>query len=201
MTRKETAKQVVMSAGGIVKTADLLNAGLNKADIIKLNHEGYIERIRHGYYQLSEHPVNSEELLLKILIPEGIICMESALYYYGYSDFTPRVWTIAVPRTISRAKLKITGLNIKAYYLSSGFYKLGQTTSLFNGVRLPVYDKERTICDCFKYQARLDQEMFSKAIHAYVADPYKDLVNLSYYAKQLGVIRKLNDLMEVMLNE
>ena len=27
---------------------------------------------------------------------------------------------------------------------------LGKTTGIFNGIELPVYNRERTICDCFK---------------------------------------------------
>ena len=27
--------------------------------------------------------------------------------------------------------------------------KVGETTRVFNGVELPVYDRERTVCDCF----------------------------------------------------
>lgn len=34
----------------------------------------------------------------------------------------------------------------------------------FNGVELAVYDRERTICDCFKYRTKLDNEIFNKAM-------------------------------------
>ena len=70
----------------------------------------------------------------------------------------------------------------------------------FNGVALPVYDRERTICDCFKYRSRLDNELFAKALNAYVNDTSKDLKNLSEYAKQLRVHKKVTELMEVLLN-
>ncbi len=31
-----------------------------------------------------------EEALISKLLPQGIVCVESALFYYGYSDFAPR---------------------------------------------------------------------------------------------------------------
>jgi predicted transcriptional regulator of viral defense system len=65
---------------------------------------------------------------------------------------------------------------------------------------LPVYDRERTICDCFKYRARLDNEMFAKALNAYANDTNKNLKNLSDYAKKLRVYKKVTELMEVLLN-
>ena len=70
----------------------------------------------------------------------------------------------------------------------------------FNGVQLAVYDRERTICDCFKYRTKLDNEMFNKALNAYAADKKKNLSNLSSYAKKMRVYKKLMDVMEVLLN-
>ena len=80
------------------------------------------------------------------------------------------------------------------------FYHYGATVGDFNGVELKVYDRERTICDCFKYRSKLDSEIFNKAINAYVADPKKNLANLSKYAKDMGVYTKLMNVMEVLLN-
>jgi predicted transcriptional regulator of viral defense system len=200
MTKNEIAKQVLSTTGGIAKTADFLNAGLTKSDVCALANDGCLDRIRHGYYQLPDTADISEEQLLAVLIPEGIICVESALFHYGYSDFSPRMWTIAVPRTISRAKLKIDVVSFKPYFIPKEHYELGKTTAAFNGVTLAVYDRERTVCDCFKYRTRLDNEIFNKAVHAYVADDKKNLSNLSKYAKKLGLFKKVNALMEVLLN-
>lgn len=200
MTRKEIAKQVLMASGGIAKTAELISVGLSKSDISGLHNAGYFKRVRHGFYQFAGNTSVSEELLLKSVLPEGIVCVESALFHFGYSDFTPRVWSVAVPRTISRAKLKVDALPLKAYYIPKKHYEIGKTVDDFNGVELAVYDRERTICDCFKYRSRLDDETFNKAVHAYVADDKKNPGNLSKYAKELGVFRRVNELMEVLLN-
>ena len=45
--------------------------------------------------------------------------------------------------------------------------------------QLAVYARERTVCDCFKYRTKLDNEMFNKALNAYAADKKKNLSNLS----------------------
>lgn len=77
---------------------------------------------------------------------------------------------------------------------------LGETSGLFNGVTLPVYDRERTICDCFKYRTNLDHELFNKAVNAYALDEKKNLANLSRYAKEMGVYQELMNVMDVLLN-
>lgn len=200
MDKKTLSKQVIIEKGGIAKTSDFVAAGIPAVDVVNLCNTGYLECIRHGYYQLADWDTSSEEQLIATLIPKAIICVESALFHYGYSDFAPRKWSIAVPRSMSRTKLNIDALALQTYYVQSEIYELGKTTADFNGVILPVYDRERTICDCFKYRSRLDNAIFNKALNAYVNDSKKDLRNLSGYAKKLRVHKKVTELMEVLLN-
>ena len=200
MGNRELAQEIVERKGGVAKSADFVAAGLRAVDVVNMCNAGFLERVRHGYYSLAEKDVVSEERLLATLVPQGIVCVESALFYYGYSDFAPRKWSIAVPRTMSRAKLEVDALILHPYYVQDDLYELGKTTGDFQGVDLPVYDRERTICDCFKYRSRLDNEMFSKALNAYANDTKKNLKNLSAYARKLRVYKKVTELMEVLLN-
>lgn len=200
MDNHKIAKNVITEHGGIAKTSDFVDAGMAATDVVKLCNSGFLDRIRHGYYRLVDDDVTSEEQMLAVLIPQGVVCVESALFHYGYSDFAPRKWTIAVPRTVSRAKLEVDELPLQAYYVQPELYELGKTTDDFNGVILSVYDRERTICDCFRYRSRLDNEMFSKALNAYAVDANKNLKKLSEYAKRLRVYKKVTELLEVLMN-
>ena len=200
MTNFDVAKEVLRRSGGIAKTSDFLSAGITIKELGIFCKAEELARVRHGYYQLAGDETISEAQYLHALLPEGIVCVESALFHYGYSDFAPRVWTIAVPRSISLAKLRIDVVPVKAYYIQNDLHAIGKTVADFDGINLAIYDRERTICDCFKYRTKLDSEMFSKAINAYVADDEKNLCNLSEYAKELGLYKRIMDLMEVMLN-
>ena len=200
MDKKTLSKQVIIEKGGIAKTSDFVAAGIPAVDIVNLCNTGYLERIRHGYYQLADWDTSSEEQLIAALIPKAIICVESALFHYGYSDFAPRKWSIAVPRSMSRTKLDVDVLALQTYYVQPEIYELGKTTDDFGGIILPIYDRERTICDCFKYRSRLDNETFNKALNAYANDSKKNLQNLSGYAKKLRVYKKVTEIMEVLLN-
>ncbi len=200
MDNRKLAKQVIESKSGIAKSADFVAAGIRAVDVVNMCNAGYLDRVRHGYYQLAEKDTVSEEQLLATLIPKGIVCVESALFHYGYSDFVPRKWSIAVPRSMSRTKLDVDVLALQPYYVQSELYELGKTTDKFDGVILSIYDRERTICDCFKYRSRLDNEIFNKALNTYVKDKKKNLKNLSVYAKKLHVYKRVTELMEVLLN-
>ena len=201
LNKHDIINDVFNAVGEIAKKSDFIAAGLKEHDVYSLFKQGYIERVKKGYYRLSVGDEPKEELILSKLMKPGIVCVESALFYYGYSDFSPREWTIAVPRSFSRAVKAIQKeVPVKAYYVQNDKYHLGETTGIFNGVTLPVYDCERTVCDCFKYRSKLDNEIFNKAVNAYVADQNKNLANLSKYAKEMGVYKKMMSVMEVLLN-
>lgn len=200
MTKKEIAAKVFARMGDIVKTADLVSAGLTNYDVSMLCRQGCIERIRNGFYQLPENREITEERLIATFLPQGVVCVESALFHYGYSDFAPREWSVAVPRSFSRTVRQMREVPVKAYYIQEKYYDLGKTRDVFNDVELPVYDRERTVCDCFKYRTKLDNELFNKALNAYAADNKKNLSNLSRYAKQMRVYARLMNVMEVLLN-
>ena len=200
MNKKEIAQKVIKDKGGIAKTADFTATGMKNYEVALLCKEGFLERIRRGIYQLPHSNQITEEQLIQELLPQGIVCVESALFHYGYSDFAPREWSVAVPRTASRSVKKIEEFPIKAYYIQKAFFSIGKCTDNFNGVELAVYDRERTICDCFKYRTKLDNETFNKAVNAYVADENKNLANLSKYAKEMKLYAKVMNVMEVLLN-
>lgn len=200
MSKADIAKNIISEHGGIAKTSDFIAAGFYRSDLGWLLSKGVIERVRQGYYQIADNYDITDAEYISKLIPEAIVCVESALFHYGYTDFTPREWSVAVPRNISQAKIKAVGIPVKAYYIQSDVYELGKTQADFDGTVLPIYDKERTICDCFKYRSKLDNELFAKAVNAYASDNKKNLANLSKYAKQLRVYKKVTEMMEVLLN-
>ena len=200
MTSAEIAKNVIRQSGGIAKTAQFREAGLENYTVCALCEQGVIERVKRGFYQLADTAELTEAQLLSRLLPDAVICLESALFHYRYSDFAPRLWTVAVPRTYSRTKLKVDAVPLKAYFVQEKLFELGKTAVQIDGAPLLIYDRERTICDCFKYRTKMDNELFNKAMNAYAVDECKDLANLSKYAKEMGVYKKMMNVMEVLLN-
>ena len=200
LNKRELAKKVILNKGGIAKTSDFVLDGIKKYEVATLCKEGVIERIRRGFYQLPQNAIVTDERILKEMLPGGIICVESALFHYGYSDFSPRKWSVAVPRTASRTVKRVQEIPLKPYFIQKNFLNLGKTIDNFNGIFLAVYDRERTLCDCFKYRTKLDNEIFNKAVNAYAIDNNKNLVNLSRYAKEMKLYTKVMNVMEVLLN-
>lgn len=194
MSTQMMLDNVFKKSNGIARTADFNAYGISTQEVAKLCKEGRLLRIKHGYYQRADDSYLPDEQILASLLPEAVVCLESALFHYGYSDFTSRAWSVTVPRNISLRKLEIEGLALDVHFVSKDLYNIGRTTADFNGVQLAVYDRERTICDCFKFRSQLDSEVFNKALNAYVKDEQKNLANLVAYAKKLRAYKKVEEI-------
>ena len=196
MTKRDLAAETIKKCGGIARTKSLNEAGLENYEIARFCDYGYLKRVRHGYYSLSDM---TDDVILSAVLPEGIVCMESALFHYGYAD-NPGVWKLTLPRNISRSKLDMDCIVFKAYFAIDKYYDMGRVEDDFEGAKLAVYDRERTICDLFKHRKYMEPELFSSAVYAYAKDDKKNLDNLYDYAEKMHIRGKVNDVMEVVLN-
>ncbi len=78
----------------------MLRERVHTSYIADLPSAGHNSRIGRGVYEwLDDGPKDDLEIIGR-LIPESILCMESALHYHGYTDRTPGVWHIAVSKNI-----------------------------------------------------------------------------------------------------
>ena len=82
-------KQVFDNYSGFLRTKELYAEKIFFSDIKKLIQEGYVEKIRYGYYQWGDPESLSDVIIIKRLFPDGILCMDTALFFHGYSDRIP----------------------------------------------------------------------------------------------------------------
>ena len=67
------------------------------------------------------------------------------------------------------------------------------------GMKIKVYDVERTICDIIKNKNKMDIEIFTQALKEYANSLNKDLNKLMRYAKKLKIENKVREYMEMIL--
>ena len=124
--------------------------------------------------------------------------METALFYYQYSDRNPAEWNITIDKNISRSRTNIDYPFVKAYRAEPVLLPLGETKGSINFVDVRIYDRDRTICDVLRNMNKMDKEIFNKAIQGYVKDPKKNIPNLMGYAKVLRMQKRVKELIELM---
>lgn len=185
---------------GILKTADFSALKIDYRGIQKLISDGMIEKVKTGYYRLvAEDKDSGEAAIITRLFPDGVLCMHTALFYYGYSDRTPLNWDIAISKNASRTRFNIDYPYVKPCYVAPERLSYGVTTAFFEGREMRIFDKDRLICECLKYEAELDKETFNKAVQAYISDPKKNIANLLDYAKRRKATKKVHAIIGVWL--
>lgn len=152
-----------------------------------LNHyvkTGRIKRVSRGVYQGSEYRNPSafrwKDLVEAVYsVKAGVICLISALAVYELTEEIPRQHWIAIRHDTSVKPKR--GIKILRYRDMS----LGRTEVILEGMKIPIFDRERTIIDAFRL---LSRETAIKALKIAIAKGGKnriDLVKLQEYAKKL----------------
>ena len=183
----------------VMTTAQLDSYRIYYADIQQLLSEGFIEKIKRGYYHWTETYGEQEVKIINRLFPDAVLCMETALFYYQYSDRNPAEWNITIDKNVSRSRTNIDYPFVKAYRVEPALVPLGETKGSINFVDIRIYDRDRTICDVLRNMNKMDKEIFNKAIQGYVKNPKKNIPNLMEYAKVLRIQKRVKELIGVWL--
>ena len=194
----EKLRTFINEKGGIVKKEEFAALDVDYRKILEFVEAGTLVRIKNGYYTDRIDRFSEEELIAR-LFPDARLCMESALYAYGYIREKPYGWHLAVDKNTSKSRFKMDYPKVIPYYTEPEALELGSTTIEQNGLMFQIYDKERMICDCLKYEAKLDRAIFREAIQSYIRDNDKDISMLMEYARARKVTGKVQSLIGVWL--
>jgi predicted transcriptional regulator of viral defense system len=146
--------------------------------------KGEVEKLSRGVYcgnesTRKEVPLEWEDLIATARsIPNGRVCLISALALYELTEEIPRQFWIAIPNeqfAPKRPKTKIIRMRD---------VRTGSTRMKIGSVNIPIFDKERTLVDSFRF---LTTETAIKSLKEYLSGKHgkPDLVKLRKYARKL----------------
>ena len=194
----ESIYRLIEEKGGIAKTSELTALGIDYRRLQKFVEEGKLERVKSGYYAASFQK-KPEESMIPVLFPDGVLCMESGLYYHGYLKERPYIWHIAVDKNTSKSRFKMGYPIVRPYYTEASVLELGVETAEVGGLEMKIYEKERLICDCLKYEEKMEREDLKEGLLAFLNDKEKDLAKLMIYARKRRVTEKVRNRIGVWL--
>ncbi|MBM3310270.1 MAG: transcriptional regulator [Candidatus Aminicenantes bacterium] len=168
--RPSKTRDAFHRAGGILRTAEALRAGVHPRDLYALRDAGVLERISRGVYRLADLPPLAEPDLFTVAarVPKAVIALVSALHYHGLTTEIPHEVSIAVPYGTSRPRLDWPPLRV--YWLSGKMFASGIETHDRDGIRLRVYEPAKTVADCFRFRNRLGIEVAIEALRTGLAE-------------------------------
>jgi predicted transcriptional regulator of viral defense system len=147
--------------------------------------KGLIERIAHGVYRNPATPRDDDNFqwidLLEIAssIPNGVICLISALAYYEMTVERTQEFWIAIPHEAKAPKRPLTRI------IRMRNTKLGRVPLEIGGFSTHIFDRERCVIDAFRH---LSEETAIHVLRSYLraTDSHKpDYRKLAHYARAL----------------
>ena len=159
--------------------------GVPRHALAYLIKKGTLERIYPGAYRFSQYEPEVafqwENLaLVATSIPEGVICLISALCYHELTDQIMREIWIAVPHESYPPKRPNTRI------IRMRNVTLGKIELVLGEHKVHIFDRERSVVDAFRY---LSKEIAIKALQRYFqnATHKPDPKKLGAYAKELRI--------------
>lgn len=149
---------------GVIRAKDLKAHRIPDIYLNRLVEKGQIQRISRGIYTATNSNPSSYQTLAEACkrIPNGIICLLSALNFYNITtQIPPQVW-IAVDMKAWHPKEYSIPLRIIRF--SGKALHEGVETHKVEGVSIRVYCVAKTIADCFKYRNKIGLDIAIEAL-------------------------------------
>jgi predicted transcriptional regulator of viral defense system len=197
MKNKNSVLKLLTENNGVFTSSQAQAIGIDNKTLQRLHHSGEIVRLDHGIY-MDPNKLEDQYLVTHFRCKKGIFSHETALYFHGLTDRTPMQLTLTVPSGYNTRLLKDKD-QYKFFYIAEGLHAIGEImlVSPF-GNEIPVYDKERTICDCLKKKDLLDTDLVIEAVKLYMKSPGSDYAKLLKYAEIFKIRDSVRQYMEVL---
>lgn len=200
-SKKVDPIEVFRQHHGILRTTEAIKLGIHPTYLYKLRDQGILESLGRGVFRLASMPDFSEPdlVLAAKRIPQGVICLISALSYYELTTQIPHFVYIALPRT---SRLPQAGYPpLRCFWYSKGAYEAGVETISVSGFPVKIYSIEKTLADCLKFRQKIGMDVVLEALKEYWRKVRTDLDRLYDYAKICRVEKILQPIIETIVSQ
>lgn len=195
----EEARERIRELGGTVRTREALAAGIHPRTLYMLRDKGELEQLSWGVYRLTDLPDLSEPDLATVAkrVPEGVLCLISALAVHELTTQIPHAVHLALPRGSRYPKLDHPPLRV--YLFSKDAFLAGVEERVVDGVPVRLYGAEKTLADCFKFRHKIGLDVATEALRAYRRRPGANLQWVYEYARVCRVANIIRPYLEAGL--
>ncbi len=153
--KEQDAAAIFREHGGMLRTGEALQLGIHPRTLYEMRDSGILERISRWVYRLADLPPLSDPDLVSVAtrIPQGVICLISALAFHRLTREIPHYVYVALPRGGEPPRLEHPPLRI--FWLTDAVFRAGVETRSLDGASLRIYSPAKTIADCFKYRNKI----------------------------------------------
>jgi predicted transcriptional regulator of viral defense system len=183
------------------RVADAVDVGVSSSTVHRLRDEGVLEAAGRGVVRLAGSGIGmlSDLAVVSARVPEGTICLNSALAFWDLTDEIPARVHVAVPRGMWRPK--ITEPATVVHTFDARTFELERQQARTDADEpFWIYTAERTIVDAIRLSRWVGQDVALQALRRYVSQRGASPAHLAELARELGGRARLRPALEALLS-
>jgi predicted transcriptional regulator of viral defense system len=148
--RQEDRAIALLADRGMARLSEFIKEGITAAAISRMEQKGLVNQLSRGLYQLPDAPLDANHSLAVAakLVPNGVICHDSALAFHELTDRIPAfVWMAIGPRDW---RPRITRPRIQIERFVPKVFDKGIEHHTIERISVSIYSPAKTIVDLFK---------------------------------------------------
>ena len=198
---KDRTQQILDLArnSGIVSTREMRSLGIHHEYLQRLCAEGQLVRTGRGLYMLPDAEVTAHHGLAQAgkAVPNGVICLLSALRFHEIGTQAPHQVWIAIDRRDARPRVKHPQVRIVRF--SGKALAEGVDEHTVESVTVRIYNPAKTVADCFKYRNKIGLDVALEALREALRERKCTVDELWQYAKICRVTEVMRPYTEAMV--
>jgi len=156
--------------GSFFRPRDVAPLGVSFYELRKLADDGKVERVARGLYRLTSAEITQNHTLAAVAasVPNGIVCLLSALSYHGIGTQLP--WQVWLAIDVKAHPPRIPDFPVKLLRFSGPSLQHGVDSVRFEGVLSHITSPARTVVDCFRFRRLVGPDVALEALRESLLD-------------------------------
>ena len=181
-SKEKMAVRIIKANKGIIRTNEAIKKHIHPRTLYSLRDNGTLEQISYGLYKLQQNKIiNPDFATVGLRVPNGVICLISALAFHNLTTQIPHKVSIAIKRNASKPRIDYPPVTIHQF--SGKSFTSGIDKHNFDGISIQTYNPEKTIADCFKFRNKIGKNIALEALAFYKKRKKFNPSKLIKYAK------------------
>jgi predicted transcriptional regulator of viral defense system len=152
--------------------------------------DGRLQKLRPGLYRPAERETWLHQDLLDACaaVPDGVICLVSALAFHGLTTTIPAEVWIAIPKEAWVPKLAFPARFIR---MGERTLEAGVEKVRIHGQSLRLFGKSKSVCDALRFRDKIGIEVALEALKTFLRQGGKpdDLLQWETACRVRGILR------------
>ena len=194
------AEEIFREHNGLLKSSQARQFGVNPKTLADMVSEGRLVKEERGLYRVADMDIPGYADLIFVCqkIPKAVVCLISALAFYELTTQIPHKVYIALPWE-ARYRPRIEYPPVEMIWLGENVYQAGIERMEIDRFTVPMYNREKTVADCFKFRNKIGKDVALEALKFYLASKEKNLAVLMEYSRINRVEKIMSPYVEALL--